>query len=547
MANVGSQDRTSVRYAIDQLYPALWEAVDNDPWASAAIKRALAGADYGWPPSIDDIASTLASLIGEPTSLSDLAAVAGDADTPLQGLLNMVDDIGVLYARRTRNALGERGRLERARAASRSASSVESVIGVWPQGVDADCNDDGEEDDTNVDVDRNTNDALYMVLAERDGDDYRAHLVALSRDGTHARLIGSIGSTRGFMGDPDALPSAARPYEIAIPPFLESVGRPPVEGNERDPAAYAVRRNMRRLVSWADLPPAAFEATHPRPSLSAISFEGAPRAWVGWLDACALTNVLAQIAASNGADYIGWLDIGVGQPTTLRGLAEQAIMGAAGARFDPSVLPDELSGPLAFGLWQSTCMSEAPQRDPAGNLVGADRLLDVARLWGVEPTETERTRPDLLCASLAPVAISRGAQYRYGRPSLPAPQRLAPLFGPPLLRDDERQAWADACAGIRGPESDRADLDEIVDEVYDDLMRGFGATAWERWWPARDRVAEIVRAADAYQEGAHGPSPIDKARLALMAIRYGLAIEAGDLVTFEGACAALAPLAILWP
>ncbi|AGO82836.1 hypothetical protein pdul_cds_685 [Pandoravirus dulcis] len=64
--------------------------------------------------------------------------------------------------------------------------------------------------------------------------------------------------------------------------------------------------------------------------------------------------------------------------------------------------PTEALDRAAAYAWQGVCGAPAL---PSGRLADADRLLDVALLWGVEPDATEIVRPELLCGRLSgPVA-----------------------------------------------------------------------------------------------------------------------------------------------
>jgi hypothetical protein len=559
--------------ALAALYHNLWTAIDNDPWASSAIKYGLNYGDRIWPPSADDVVGIYASLVGTPVAPFEAEQIISDARSPLDGLMRLVTAIGSLYRDRADARLDSDAR-RRAVLKDRGVPPVRAIIGDWPRAVDRRCaagagdngHDDGHgnADATNV---KYPEEAIYLIITElgqgiaNDDDDADpiTHLVALQ--GASARLVGSVAPERDFVGDLNALPAVARPYAAVLPLFLDQVafnGGDPLSSTSAE-SVEAIVRAMQPVTSWADLPPAALRAIDPWSMGRIVLFDGRIGSLVVWLDSCTLANALAQATAPLARARLARLERvdrpGLIErwraPLTLGHLAEEAIFDAADARFDLTSLPRELSERLAFGVWNQTCTSPGAERDLAGHLVGADRLLDVAAFWGIEPSEIERARPDLLCASLAPEAISRGSEILRGRPSLPMPDRLAPLFGPMLLDDAERQAWSRACRGVSKPRFNaNGDAARAVSAAYRYILGGDTRrerdTLATRWTAVRDRALEIVQMAHTGAQVNGGPSLADKARLALMALRYGLDIEPRDLVTFASACAALAPLAILW-
>ncbi|QBZ81672.1 hypothetical protein pclt_cds_1089 [Pandoravirus celtis] len=539
--------------AFAEAYRGMWEAIDADPWASTAIKYALAS-NLGpqWPPGIEDIVGVYTSLVGTPEAHFAAQEIIGQEATRSQGLARLVRNIGALYRRRTESRMAAYAR--RTTMNAQGSLTLRAIMGDWPRAVDPRCDPD---DDT-----------LYLVLAERGSRGATVHLVAVTNGGAEARVLGSMAPDRDFIGDLDALPPAARPYAAFVPWLLDGAGLPDDEIDVGvGDAVLAVRAIMALLPSWADLPPAVLDAVRPWSPGRIMRLGGRSKTWAAWIDACSLALLLSQMAGADaGATAIQLYRPDVRPPTdpfapvtqveTLMRLAHEAAVGATEARFDPTGLPMELAEPLAFDIWRRTCASPTAERGTDGRLVGADRLLDVAALWGVDPTPAERARPDLLCASLAPAAVAHGARVLRGQDTLPLPDRVAPLFGPVILDEVERGAWSRACDGLVDPDSVAVadNPRRAVFGAYRDIVGGDTDEEEEElvrlWAPVRDRALDVVQQAHAYARNRPdlaGPSLIDKARLALLALRHEVPIEAGDLVTFDAACAALAPLAVLWP
>ncbi|AGO83210.1 hypothetical protein pdul_cds_959 [Pandoravirus dulcis] len=539
--------------AFAEAHKGMWEAIDADPWASSAIKYALTS-DLGpqWPPGIEDVVGVYTSLVGAPEAHFAAPEIVAQETTRSQGLARLVRNVGALYRRRTEGRMAAQAR--RTAMNARGNPTVRAILGDWPRAADPRC----DPDDS----------TLYLVLAERGSRGATVHLVAVTDGGAEARVLGSMAPDRDFVGDLVALPPAARPYAAFVPWLLDGAGLPDDEIDAGvGSAVLAVRAAMASVPSWADLPPAVLNAVRPWSPGRIVRLDGRSKTWVAWLDACSLALLLAQMAGADaGATAIQLYRPDARPPAepfapvtrveTLMRLAHEAAVGATHARFDPTGLPLELAEPLAFDMWRRTCASPTAERGLDGRLVGAERLLDVAALWGVEPTPAERARPDLLCASLAPTAVAHGARVLRGRVTLPLPDAVAPLFGPLILDELERGAWSRACDGLVDPDSvpvaDNAR--RAVFSAYRDIVGGDTDEEEEelvrRWAPVRDRALDVVQRAHAYAR-AHpdlvGPSLTDKARLALLALRHDVPVEAGDLVTFDAACAALAPLAVLWP
>lgn len=364
--------------AFAEAYRGMWEAIDADPWASTAIKYALASnLTPQWPPGIEDIVGVYTSLVGTPEAHFAAQEIIGQEATRSQGLARLVRNIGALYRRRTENRMAAYAR--RTTMNAQGSLTLRAIMGDWPRAVDPRCDPD---DDT-----------LYLVLAERGSRGATVHLVAVTNGGAEAHVLGSMAPDRDFVGDLDALPPAARPYAAFVPWLLDGAGLPDDEIDVGvGDAVLAVRAIMALLPSWADLPPAVLDAVRPWSPGRIMRLGGRSKTWAAWIDACSLALLLSQMAGADaGATAIQLYRPDMRPPTdpfapvtqveTLMRLAHEAAVGATEARFDPTGLPMELAEPLAFDMWRRTCALPTAERGPDGRLVGADRLLDVAALW----------------------------------------------------------------------------------------------------------------------------------------------------------------------
>nr|UDO47033.1 hypothetical protein [Pandoravirus massiliensis] len=596
----GSRERAAACTLLDA-HAAMWGALDNDPWASTAVKRALVlqrGAlENAWPPDIESVVDIYESLVGTPAARFAAYGLVGRAPDAAAGLARLVSVIGALYRRRTR------GWITRMASAPVAASgSIRSMLGDWPQEADHDCMADGGN-------------ALYALLVESGQDGIVAHLAAVSRSGTDARLVASRDLDEMTGIDAAALPRVALPYASALPDLLSTL----VYDTPKDDAITALEAAMVLVPSWADLPPALLRAVSPLSHGYLTEFGTHAEVRALWLDACTLALVLAQhrgaetVARASPlltASHVGGAptfesahstrpgqaaetargeretqerplkmtktatSVGAWPPgeeeeygdeeklfalsrpalgvPSLAAIVQGAILATPQARFDLSTLPTELAQPLALDLWRHTCGSETAERDGAGRLVGSDRLLDVAAFWDMQPSAAERARPDLLCASLAPTAVAYAAQRLAGHwePSI-TNVRWPPSFGRPDIGEDESEAWKRACAGAVDAAEDDMDISsptDAVERAYQEIQ----GTLREERAPVRgdtDVAIDLIDRADAYarQHAHRGPSLLDKARLALLAARFGVPMEPEDLAAFGGACAALAPVAVLAP
>lgn len=577
--------------ALLDAYAAMWRALDDDPWASTAVKRALVlqreTLENAWPPDVESVVDIYESLVGTPAARFAAYGLIGQTTDIGAGLARLVSAVGALYRRRTRQ-LGAR----MVSAPIAASASIRRALGDWPREADPHCM--GSDDNT-----------IYALLVESGQDGIAAHLAAASQDGASARLVASRDLDEMVGVDTTALPLAARPYAAALPDLLSAL----VYDTHKGDAVAALEAAMVLVPSWADLPPALLRAVTPLTYGYLTDFGAPAEARAVWLDACTLALVLSQhrgaetvaralpllmaprvsdavaLERASGIQPSGAVGTAYGgeaqgeqrpkrtkriwppeedeelfalsRPSfgvpSLAAIAQGAILATPQARFDLSTLPIELAQPLALDLWQRTCGAETAERDSVGRLIGGDRLFDVAAFWGVHPNAAERARPDLLCASLAPAATAYAAQRLSGQWELPAVGiRWPPSFGQPDVGEDEREAWKRACGGtVDATEGDDMDVLTPADAVaraYQEIQNtspeGHAQTDADT-----QAAADLVARADAYarQHGLAGPLLLDKARLALLSIRFGVPVAPRDLATFGSACAALGPVVVLAP
>nr|UMO78166.1 hypothetical protein [Pandoravirus belohorizontensis] len=229
------------------------------------------------------------------------------------------------------------------------------------------------------------------------------------------------------------------------------------------------------------------------------------------------------------------------------------------------LLPVEIADPLALDIWLVECERIAHAGD--NNLYthapqNAERLHDVARYWGVEPTAAQMQSPRLLCGALAGQAVTRA--MRGGERFDPA---SVARVGPPMLTAAEEDAAADTYTAPRGRRF--AWTPDVVDLVH-------GAVGADPWLddvtgdtPFDDDDAIVRRAcaivAEANERYNVKPDPTQddanprtsaprsdietrvQAVLAIAALRSGLAVSAADLADAGSVAALLAPLDALFP
>jgi len=116
-----------------------------------------------------------------------------------------------------------------------------------------------------------------------------------------------------------------------------------------------------------------------------------------WLNACQLTIALrlfqGQLYARTFKEE--------NQPfqQTLASMAAMAHQGEFPRGLLLPEAPEQLRHRAAAQVWQTTCA--APASMPLGRLSGAGRLIDVARIFDIAPTQAQLEMPELLCSDLA--------------------------------------------------------------------------------------------------------------------------------------------------
>lgn len=244
-------------------------------------------------------------------------------------------------------------------------------------------------------------------------------------------------------------------------------------------------------------------------------------------------------------------------PPTLAAQSRAAIV-RSGARVPLAILPTEIADPLAFDIWLAECAAadaawngSSDDREASDPTQGADRLLDVASHWGVQPTTAQEREPHSLCGALAHVAVARG--MRGGARFVP---ESVARVGPLLLTNDEHAAIAAACAA---PKPTRflwtADPAGLVGRVINDheWLGEIGGVSFVHDVVDRAR-ALIVEANDTHNVRPDHPSaataiePRFQILIAIAALRSGLTdLRVDDLADAGAASARLGPLAALFP
>lgn len=269
------------------------------------------------------------------------------------------------------------------------------------------------------------------------------------------------------------------------------------------------------------------------------------------------------------SDYAQYYEIRKRRPPRSETLLSQARHAIARGRariplLAAGLLPVEIADPLALDIWLVECERIADAGDdlctPAPQ--SAERLHDVARYWGVEPTAAQMQSPRLLCGALAGQAVTRA--MRGGERFDPA---SVARVGPPMLTAAEEDAAADIYTAPRGRRF--AWTPDVVDLVH-------GAVGADPWlddvtgdMPFDDDDAIVGRAcaivaeanerynvkADPTQDDANPGTSAPRsdietriqAVLAIAALRSGLAVSAADLADAGSAAALMAPLDALFP
>lgn len=556
--------------ALDDLV-AVWRALEADPDALEAARAYV----KVWPPSRPALASLAIDIAFPyiPLELGYSEIVARDASRPPAALVAFLGDTARTAARE--HATAERWRF---------------------QGPTASCADDTGGQFLLVHFDRGPrNEGAILVHVAR-GD-------TVSGAGTLVgRMCRQYPSETAFafnrLGVPTGapLPPPVRPYAGFVPVLLAAV----LDAHDEDETDYfsqspdiwrrtpciAVRSLMRVAVSPAAIPPAIMRA-----HVGTLGF--LPGTRYAWLGGHELIRLLAAAAGSHVAslarlvpahadmvtaapderhDDDTRVDHGLGRrlrydgvtttrhstcPPTLAAQSRAAIV-RSGARVPLALLPTEIADPLAFDIWLAECAvadaawnGSSDDREASDSTQGADRLLDVATHWGVQPTAAQERKPHSLCGALAHVAVARGmrggAQF--------VPDSVARV-GLPLLTDDEHAAIATACSA---PKLRRflwtPDPAGLVDRVFDghEWLSEIGGVSFVHDVVDRAR-ALVVAANDTHNVRPDHPSAADAIEprvqilIAIAALRSGLAdLQVDDLADAGAASTRLGPLAALFP
>lgn len=413
---------TSCEPVVD-IHRDLWRTLARPEHAAAlGVVRESA---LAWPPTFADVVRAYAGLDPEDDSalghLYMLQRRARDRSLP-----EVVDALvqGVDAAARRRAILYATG-------SSPSQSFVDPFAGTdWVDAHVQGC-------DPNV---------SYFIL-ESDGDeDTRVALFAVDSRSGAATLVATaaipycLPTTRArpfdVLSRVDAgplasiaaqprVPRALVPYAESLTLFLAALASPepcPLYEDEEETYAEDIERTSLLLEPTpagaqqirATMVPLPSEFALPDPVRDLIddNYANAEDDWYSapmkgaWMDECRLVIALrlfeGQVRARAESRRYA--------PENLVDLAARAYTGPLRA----GMAPDEALDRAADYAWQSVCAAPAL---PSGHLAGADRLVDVARLWGVRPDATEIARPEFLCGRLARAAAER----RDGMPLSPPP------------------------------------------------------------------------------------------------------------------------------
>lgn len=167
------------------------------------------------------------------------------------------------------------------------------------------------------------------------------------------------------------------------------------------------------------------------------------------IDECALFDAVRRFAGQVTARWAAPL---ISAPRSLAERAALALGASPGARLLPGSAPDEVLRAAAAQRWQHACSGAAgdPQTwDPST----AEGLLDVAAVFGIEPTEAQRERPDRVCAAAARPAVDELIYERFGPATRAAPEYRGSAFA--------RPSWARACSLPPGAALGADDLEAL--------------------------------------------------------------------------------------
>lgn len=174
-----------------------------------------------------------------------------------------------------------------------------------------------------------------------------------------------------------------------------------------------------------------------------------------------------------------------------------------------SALPDAARDAAAFATWQNVCSAAY---DPStGRLDGADRLVDVARALGVEPTRAQIERPERLCPDLLDAAVRAGVRANYPGVVPLTPNAVTsddPALRPPAL-ELVQQTWEGPVDLTNAPAETWASACEVDPEArlapaHVRLLLRALSEARADLWPAALPVDEAAVMAEAERAAATG-------------------------------------------
>lgn len=201
-----------------------------------------------------------------------------------------------------------------------------------------------------------------------------------------------------------ASPEPCQLYEDEEETYADDIERTSLLLEPTPAGAQQIKATMVPLPSEFDLPDPVRDLIDDNYANAEDDWYSAPMRGA-WMDECRLVIALrlfeGQVRARAESRRYA--------PQNLVDFAARAYTGP----LRTGMAPDEVLDHAADYAWQGVCAAPAL---PSGHLAGADRLLDVALLWGVQPDATEIARPEFLCGRLAQAAAER----RGGMPLSPS-------------------------------------------------------------------------------------------------------------------------------
>nr|UMO78953.1 hypothetical protein [Pandoravirus belohorizontensis] len=375
----------------------------------------------------------------------------------------------------------------------------------------------------------------------------------------------------------DALPHSLRPYAQLIPPLLAELVGPPIADFDDDrpprvPALQWAADALRWSLSTADRHGGAeFDALASvvaRDRYGTPSSDGNVRYVI--VDECQLVGLLGAAAAriqareTVGGTYVqrhttsgqpggmlvppeggSWVDRLV--PATLLQTAQAAVLRAAEV-LPYDRLPRDLAEPLAASTWRRVCAADPV--DLSGRLADAERLVDVASVWGVTVTDAQRQRPETLCAVLAGSAPARITDQRT---TLTRYRGVGPRD---RLTDSEAEAISDLGDAHPSGVFDHVDPALVPGVVLRAFRDAYGRNATNADAPLVQPAIRLVAEANA-RYNPSGDEVLERlgdqgdlfgidtqAQLALAGLRMGLRLRPEDLASVGAAWTALLPLVV---